>query len=64
MSIVMFIFMGVAPMAAAVTGALLAYLSLTGLFVGAGGALLCAVAVAWWLTPMRKVTDGPAAVVG
>ena len=64
MSIVMFIFMGVAPMAAAVTGALLAYLSLTGLFVGAGAALLCAIALAWLFTPMRKVTDAPASVAG
>ena len=60
MSIFMFIFLGMAPMASALTGWLLTYLSLTALFAGAGGFLLCAVVVAALFTPMRRVTDGSA----
>jgi MFS family permease len=60
MSIFMFIFMGVAPLAAAVTGALLTYVSLTGLFIGAGAFLLGAVIIAWLFTPMPYVSDAPA----
>ena len=60
MSIFMFIFMGLAPMAAAITGALLKYVSLTSLFAGAGGFLLVAAGVAWLFTPMASVTDAPA----
>ena len=59
MSIFMFIFMGVAPLAAAVTGALLAYVSLTALFAGAGAFLIAAVAVAWLWTPLPHVSDAP-----
>ncbi len=55
MSIFMFIFMGLAPLAAAATGALLDALSLTGLFVGAGAFLLAAATVAWLFTPMRHI---------
>ncbi|UUZ55218.1 MFS transporter [Massilia sp. H-1] len=55
MSIFMFIFMGLAPLAAAITGALLDKLSLTGLFVGAGAFLLAAATVAWLFTPMRSI---------
>jgi MFS family permease len=55
MSIFMFIFMGLAPLAAAATGALLNALSLTGLFVGAGAFLLAAATVAWLFTPMRHI---------
>ncbi|HEY0061876.1 MAG TPA: MFS transporter [Telluria sp.] len=60
MSIFMFIFMGLAPLAAAITGALLAWLSLTGLFIGAGAFLLAAASVAWLFTPMARITHGPA----
>ncbi|UUZ49680.1 hypothetical protein LP420_05525 [Massilia sp. B-10] len=55
MSIFMFIFMGLAPLAAAITGALLDKLSLTGLFVGACAFLLAAATVAWLFTPMRSI---------
>jgi MFS family permease len=55
MSIFMFIFMGLAPLAAAITGALLDTLSLTGLFVGAGAFLLATATVAWLFTPMRHI---------
>lgn len=61
MSIFMFIFMGLAPLAAAVTGALLDKLSLTGLFVGAGAFLLAAATVAWLFTPMRSIPHAPPA---
>jgi MFS family permease len=60
MSIFMFIFMGVAPLAAAITGALLTTVSLTGLFIGAGAFLLGAVVIAWLFTPMRHVSDARA----
>ncbi|MFL6659011.1 MAG: MFS transporter [Massilia sp.] len=61
MSIFMFIFMGVAPLAAAITGWLLTYVNLTELFVGAGGFLVCAVIAALLFTPMAQVSDAPAA---
>lgn len=60
MSIFMFIFMGVAPLAAAVTGCLLQYVTLTALFLGAGAFLLGAVVIAWLFTPMARVSDAPA----
>ena len=62
MSIFMFVFMGVAPMAAAVTGWLLNYASLGQLFVGAGGFMLLAAVFAWLFTTMRQITDAPARV--
>jgi MFS family permease len=64
MSIFMFIFMGLAPMASAITGWLLTFVPLTGLFVGAGGFLLGAVAVAWLFTPIRRVSDAALADAG
>ncbi|QGZ42224.1 MFS transporter [Pseudoduganella flava] len=56
MSIFLFIFMGLAPLSAAFTGAILQYVSLATLYA-AGGALLtgCA-AFAWLFTPMRTIT--------
>lgn len=60
MSIFMCIFMGLAPMAAAITGALLNHVTLTALFAGAGVFLLAAAGVAWLFTPMARVTDAPA----
>ncbi len=57
MSIFMFIFMGVAPLAAAGTGWLLQWASLTELFIGAGSFVLLAVALAWLFTPMARVSD-------
>jgi MFS family permease len=60
MSIFMFIFMGLAPMAAAITGWLLKVATLGQLFAGAGAFLLLAAAFAWLFTPMRGVSDAPA----
>lgn len=63
MSLLMFIFMGVAPLAAAITGWLLHLVTLNELFVGAGAFLALAAALAWLLTPMPAITDGPAQAV-
>ena len=59
MSIFMFIFLGVAPLAAALAGLLLNYLSLEELFAGGGLFLLCAAGLAFLLTPIRTISDAP-----
>lgn len=61
MSLFMFIFMGLAPISAAVTGWLMGGVSLRALFVGCGAALLTVVVVAWVFTPLRGVKDAVAA---
>lgn len=60
MSLFMFIFMGLAPMSAAVTGWVMKSITLGQLFAASGGALLVLAALAWVATPMRRVTDAPA----
>ncbi|CAN7309788.1 MFS transporter [Acidovorax sp. LjRoot117] len=57
MSLFMFIFMGLAPISAAVTGWLMKSVTLTQLFVASGGTLVVLAALALVLTPMRRVTD-------
>lgn len=57
MSLFMFIFMGLAPISAAVTGWVMKSITLTQLFAASGGALLVVAALALALTPMRRVTD-------
>ncbi len=59
MSIFMFVVMGLAPLGAGATGALLQWLTLGQLFASAGLFLLLSVALAWLFTPMRSVTDAP-----
>ncbi|MDQ1813419.1 MFS transporter [Massilia sp. CCM 9210] len=59
MSIFMFIFMGVAPLSAALTGWLLQHMSLAQLFGGAGLFLMGTALLAWLLTPMSTVSDKP-----
>jgi MFS family permease len=59
MSIFMFIFMGLAPLAAAVVGWLASRLSLPVLFGGAGVCLAGAALLAWLFTPLRSLTDAP-----
>jgi MFS family permease len=59
MSIFMFIFMGLAPLAAAVVGWLASRLSLPVLFGGAGVCLAAAALLAWLFTPLRSLTDAP-----
>ena len=61
MSLFMFIFMGLAPISAAVTGWVMKSITLPQLFAASGGTLLVVAALALALTPMRRVTDAPAA---
>ena len=57
MSLFMFIFMGLAPISAAVTGWVMKSVTLTQLFAASGGTLVVLAALAFALTPMRRVTD-------
>jgi MFS family permease len=59
MSIFMFIFLGVAPLAAAVTGFAMKYLNLAQLFAAGGVFLLGAALLAWLMTPIRTIADAP-----
>lgn len=61
MSLFMFIFMGLAPISAAVTGWVMKSITLVQLFAASGGTLVVLAALALVLTPMRRVTDAPAA---
>ncbi len=57
MSICMFIFMGVAPLAAAFAGGLMQTFSLNQLFAGSGMLLILLAVLAFVFTPMRQMTD-------
>lgn len=59
MSIFMFIFMGLAPLSAAVTGWLLTTITLSQLFVGGGIILVAFAATAYLFTPIRGITSQP-----
>jgi len=59
MSMFMFIFLGLAPLSGAVTGWMLRSITLTQLFVGSGGLLVCIALLALAASPVRQVTDGP-----
>jgi hypothetical protein len=61
MSIFMFVFMGLAPLAAAVAGWMASHVALGTLFAGAGVLLAGTALLAWLLTPIRTLTDAPAA---
>lgn len=62
MSLFMFIFMGLAPISAAVTGWVMKSVTLAQLFAASGGTLVVLAALAFVITPMRRVTDAaPAA---
>ncbi len=61
MSIFMFIVMGLAPLSAALTGWLMQYTGLPGIFTGCGLLLAGAAALAYAFTPMRAMADAPAA---
>jgi MFS family permease len=63
MSIFMFIIMGLAPLAASLTGLTLQYVSLAGLFIGAGVFLLAGALLAFTLTPMRVMNDPKSATI-
>ncbi|WP_332855648.1 MFS transporter [Duganella sp. S19_KUP01_CR8] len=61
MSIFMFIFMGLAPLSAAVTGWVLTMISLSQLFLGGGIILVVFATLAYLLTPIRSISsDNPA----
>ena len=57
MGVFMFIFMGLAPLSAAVTGWLLRSVPLATVFLAAGGALVGLVAVTLASGAMRRVVD-------
>ena len=63
MSIFMFIILGVAPLAASLTGLVMQYLSLPQLFIGAGLFLLAGALLAFLLTPMRVMNDPKSATI-
>ena len=57
MSLFMFIFMGLVPIAAAVTGWLLQGITLAQLFAGCGGLLILVAVVAMLVSPLPKMQD-------
>jgi len=60
MSLFMFIFMGLAPMSAAVTGWVMRGITLAQLFAGCGAALVVLAVLAFAGSQMRNVSDaGP-----
>jgi MFS family permease len=62
MSLFMFVFMGLAPLAAALAGWIASRVALPALFGGAGLCLAGAALLAWLFTPMRALRDAPATV--
>jgi hypothetical protein len=64
MSMFMFIFLGLAPLSGAFTGWVLRAITLTQLFVGCGGLLVCVALLALVASPVRYVTDGTRPLVG
>ena len=63
MSLFMFIFMGLAPLAAVVAGWIASRVALAALFGGAGLCLVVAALLAWLFTPMRALRDALATMV-
>nr|WP_314861073.1 MFS transporter [uncultured Undibacterium sp.] len=57
MSIFMFIFMGISPVSAALTGWLMHSLSLSQLFAGSGALLIVIVVIALIVSPIRQMRD-------
>jgi MFS family permease len=64
MSVFMFIFMGLAPLAAAAAGAALRLMSPATLFTACGLALLLIVLLGLTVTPIRRINDRPAREAG
>lgn len=62
MSLFMFIFMGLAPISAAITGWVMKSITLPQLFAASGGTLVIVAALALALTPMRRMADEAPAV--
>ncbi len=63
MSIFMFILLGLAPLAASLTGWIMQHVTLAQLFAGAGAFLLAGAALAFALTPMRVMNDPKSATI-
>jgi MFS family permease len=63
MSLFMFVFLGLAPLAAALAGWIASRVALPALFGGAGLCLAGAALLAWLFTPMRALRDAPATMV-
>jgi MFS family permease len=63
MSIFMFILLGLAPLAASLTGWIMQHVTLSQLFGGAGAFLLVGAALAFALTPMRVMNDPKSATI-
>jgi hypothetical protein len=63
MSIFMFILMGLAPLAAALTGLAMQRVTLAQLFIGAGLFLVAGAVLAFALTPMRVMNDAKSATI-
>jgi len=57
MSLFMFIFMGLVPLASAITGWVLHYVPLATLFSACGLLLVAVAAVAWVASPVRRIDD-------
>lgn len=58
MSLFMFIFMGLVPLASALTGWVLQYVPPTLLFTICGALLAAVAGIAWVASPMRRIDDG------
>jgi MFS family permease len=63
MSILMFILMGLSPLAASLTGLLMRQVTLAQLFIGAGLFLVAGALLAFGLTPMRVMNDPKSATI-
>jgi MFS family permease len=63
MSLFMFVFLGLAPLAAALAGWIASRVALPTLFGGAGLCLAGAALLAWLFTPIRALRDAPATMV-
>jgi hypothetical protein len=57
MALFMFIFLGVAPLSAALTGWLMRFVTLGQIFACSGAMLVCAVLVAYTTSSIRTISD-------
>jgi len=64
MSVFMFIFLGLAPLSGAFAGWLLRSVTVTQLFMGSGGLLVCLALVGMSISPLRQVADRTSPTVG
>jgi hypothetical protein len=64
MSMFMFIFLGLAPLSGALAGWLLRSVTVSQLFMGCGGLLVCLVLGAMSMSPLRQVADRTSSTMG